>query len=113
MAISACGYIAVRALGSRYGLPAAGFVSGFVSSSATIAAMGSRVVDDPQVLGPGVAAAVLSTVATVAQISIVLAATSPETLLALAVPLILAGFAAVTYGLSFAFSVGGEGPVFS
>ena len=106
MAISACGYIAVRALGSRYGLPAAGFASGFVSSSATIAAMGSRVVDEPRVLGPGVAAAVLSTVATVAQISIVVAATSPETLLALAVPLILAGFAAVAYGLIFAFSVG-------
>lgn len=106
MAISACGYIAVRALGSRYGLPAAGLASGFVSSSATIAAMGARVVDDPRLLGPGVAAAVLSTVATVAQISIVVAATSPETFLALAMPLILAGFAAVAYGLIFAFSLG-------
>ena len=38
------------------------------------------------------AARTLSTVATVAQISIVVAATSPETLLALAVPLTFAGF---------------------
>jgi uncharacterized membrane protein (DUF4010 family) len=106
MAISACGYIAVRALGSQYGLPAAGFASGFVASSATIAAMGAKVVAEPRLLGPAVAAAVLSTVATVAQISIVVAATSPETLLALAVPLILAGFAAVAYGLIFAFGVG-------
>jgi uncharacterized membrane protein (DUF4010 family) len=30
MAISACGYVAVRALGARYGLPAAGLASGFV-----------------------------------------------------------------------------------
>jgi len=104
MAISACGYIAVRALGSRYGLPVAGFASGFVSSSATIAAMGAKVVAEPGLLGPAVAAAVLSTVATVAQISIVVAATSPETLLALAVPLTFAGLAAVAYGLIFAFS---------
>jgi uncharacterized membrane protein (DUF4010 family) len=105
MAISACGYIAVRALGSRYGLPAAGFASGFVSSSATIAAMGARVVEDASLLVPAVGAAVLSTVATVAQISIVVAATSPETLSALAVPLSLAAVAAVAYGLLFAFSV--------
>jgi uncharacterized membrane protein (DUF4010 family) len=104
MAISACGYVAVRALGSRYGLPAAGFASGFVSSSATIAAMGAKVVAEPRLLGPAVAAAVLSTVATVAQISIVVAAISLETLLALAVPLSLAGLAAVAYGVLFAFS---------
>lgn len=103
MAISACGYIAVRALGSRYGLPAAGFASGFVSSTATIAAMGAKVVAQPGLVGPAVAAAVLSTVATVAQISILLAATSPGTLFALAVPLTCAGVAAVAYGLLFAF----------
>ena len=66
--------------------------------------MGARVVAEPGLLGPAVAAAVLSTVATVAQISIVVAATSPETLLALAVPLTFAGLAAVAYGLIFAFS---------
>ena len=104
MAISACGYIAVRALGSRYGLPAAGFASGFVSSSATIAAMGAKVIAEPGLLGPAIAAAVLSTVATVAQISIVVAATSSETLVALAVPLSCAGLAAVAYGLLFAFN---------
>ncbi len=103
MAISACGYIAVRALGSRYGLPAAGFASGFVSSSATIAAMGAKVVAEPRLLGPAVAAAVLSTVATVAQIAIVVAATSPETLLALAAPLGIAGLTAVAYAALFAF----------
>jgi uncharacterized membrane protein (DUF4010 family) len=108
MAISACGYIAIRALGSRYGLPAAGFASGFVSSSATIAAMGARVVAEPRLLGPAVSAAVLSTVATVIQISIVVAATSPDTLLALAVPLTFAGLAAVAYGLLFAFGIRGE-----
>lgn len=42
MAISALGYVAMRALGSRYGLPLAGFASGFVSSTATIYSMGER-----------------------------------------------------------------------
>lgn len=104
MAISASGYVAVRALGSRYGLPVAGLASGFISSSATIAAMGARVIAEPGLLGPAVAAAVLSTVATVAQISIVVGATSPETLVALAIPLSCAGLAAVTYGVLFAFN---------
>lgn len=38
MSISAAGHIAVRVLGARFGLPTAGLASGFVSSTATIAA---------------------------------------------------------------------------
>jgi len=103
MAISACGYIAVRTMGSRYGLPIAGFASGFVSSSATIAAMGAKAADAPELIRPAAAAAVLSTVATVAQLSIVVAAISPDTLTALTLPLACAGSVAVAYGLIFAF----------
>src|SRR5262249_40463800 len=39
MALSAAGYIALRLAGPRYGLAIAGFASGFVSSTACIAAM--------------------------------------------------------------------------
>ncbi len=42
MGIGALGYILVRIVGPRYGLPLAGFASGFISSSATIGAMGGR-----------------------------------------------------------------------
>ena len=42
MAISAAGYVAVRLFGARFGLPLAGAISGFISSTATIGAMGSR-----------------------------------------------------------------------
>lgn len=111
MAISACGYVALRALGVRYGLPATGLASGFVSSSATIAAMGARVREDPRLLGPAVAGAVLSTVATVAQVALLVAATSPATLTALVPPLIFAGSAAVAYGLLFAFRLTDSVPV--
>src|SRR6185436_7318198 len=37
LAVSAAGYIAVRSLGVRFGLPLAGLASGFISSTATIA----------------------------------------------------------------------------
>jgi uncharacterized membrane protein (DUF4010 family) len=42
MAVSALGYVALRVVGARHGLPLAGFLSGFISSTATIHAMGRR-----------------------------------------------------------------------
>jgi uncharacterized membrane protein (DUF4010 family) len=78
MAISAAGYILVRTLGDRFGLAIAGLASGFISSVATIGAMGTRGRTSPAVLGAAVAGAVLSTVATILQMCAVLAATSTE-----------------------------------
>ena len=101
MAISAAGYVAVRILGARFGLPIAGLASGFISSTATIGAMGARVRKTTDVLAAAVAGAVLSTVATIVQMAIVLAATDVTTLRALSVPLICAGLAAVVYGTAF------------
>ena len=101
MAISAAGYVAVRMLGARFGLPVAGFASGFISSTATIGAMGTRVRKNSGVIRAAVAGAALSTVATIVQMSLVLAATSMITLRALALPLICAGIAAVAYGIGF------------
>ena len=54
-------------------------------------------------LGSTVAGAVLSTVVTVTQITVVVAAMSSATALPLAEPLCFAGLAAVLYGLLFAF----------
>ena len=107
MAIGGAGHVAVRILGARAGLPIAGFAGGFVSSTATIGTMGSRARATP-VLGRAAAAgAVLSTVATVLQLAIVLGATSPATLRAMALPLALAGVAAVAYGLAVAWRSAG------
>lgn len=102
MAIGAAGHVAVRAMGSRLGLPLAGFLSGFVSSSATIASMGAKAANQPALTTPAVAAAIFSTVATVVQTAVVVGATSPPTLRALAVPLALAGLVSVVYGVLFA-----------
>ncbi len=101
MAIGAVGHVAVRAFGIRFGLPIAGLASGFVSSTATIGAMGSRAAGAPETLGAAVAGAVLSTLATVAQMAAVLAATSLPTLHALAPSLIAAGLTAAVYGFVF------------
>ena len=103
MAISAAGYIAVRMLGSRFGLPIAGLAAGFISSAATIAAMGGRASRQNDLIAGAVAGAVLSTLATVVQMALVLAATSPATLYALAAPIICAGLAAIVYGAIFTF----------
>jgi uncharacterized membrane protein (DUF4010 family) len=101
MAISAAGHLAVRLLGARFGLPLAGLASGFISSTATIGAMGARAAKSRDILAAAVGGAVLSTVATIVQMSIVLAATSATTLRFLAVPLVCAGLASVIYGAAF------------
>lgn len=101
MAISAAGYVATRWIGSTYGLPIAGLASGFISSTATIGAMGARLASNLQILRPAVAGAILSTVATIIQLSLVLAAVSPTALRAMSIPLILAAIAAVGYGAVF------------
>lgn len=105
MAISAAGYIAVRALGATHGLPLAGFVSGFVSSAATIAAMGSRSTESPAQLQPATSGAVLSTLATIIQMTIVLALTSPATLKHMSIPLLCAGAVAAAYAALFSLDI--------
>jgi len=101
MAISAVGHVAVRALGARFGLPIAGLASGFVSSTATIGAMGARAAKAPETLGAATAGAVLSTLATILQMGAVLAATSLPTLQAMTPSLVAAGVAAAVYGVAF------------
>lgn len=101
MAISAAGYILIRLLGARFGLPIAGLAAGFISSTATIGAMATRVRKNPGIMTAATAGAALSTVATIVLMSLVLAATSIATLRALAIPLLCAGIAATAYGIGF------------
>lgn len=98
ISIGAAGYIAVRLVGARFGLPIAGLASGFVSSTATIAAMGERAAHQPALARPAVAGAVVSNVATIFEMAIVLAAVSQPTFSLLRVPLMAAGGAAIVYG---------------
>jgi uncharacterized membrane protein (DUF4010 family) len=109
MGISSAGYVARRLWGPRLGLPLAGLAGGFVSSAATIGSMGRLAVERPALRRGAVAGAVLSTVATFVQMAVVLYATSPETLRAVARPLLFGGAAAVGYGAFFALRLARSG----
>ena len=97
MAINGLGYIAVRALGAKVGLTLAGLFSGFVSSTATIGAMGSRTKANPELHRSAVAGAAASSIATVVQLAIVIGLVSMPTLETLVPSLVLSGLAAVAY----------------
>jgi len=99
MFIGALGHLALRLLGSRTGLPLVGLVSGFISSIATIGAMGARVKKTPELMGTAVAGATLSSLSTVLQLVMLLTAIHPLTLHALKIPLLLGGLSIAIYGL--------------
>lgn len=98
LSISAAGHIALRTLGPRYGLPLVGFASGFISSAATIGSMGARAAREPEVLPAAVAGAVLSTVSTMVQMSIVLWITHRTTFASMRLALLCGGISAIIWG---------------
>lgn len=104
LGIGGAGHIATRAWGSRYGLPLAGLLGGFVSATATIGAMGARAKSMPQITRPAVAGALFASVATVAQMAVLLFIISRPVFSALAWPLIFAALAAVASALGYAFT---------
>ena len=111
LSISAAGYILLRVIGPRFGLPIAGLISGFVSSAATIASMGTRASLDPELIRAAVAGAVLSTVATMLQMAMVLQASAPELLAKLWISMMCAGVTAAAYGVVFTWkSIHHQGP---
>jgi uncharacterized membrane protein (DUF4010 family) len=87
MGLGAAGHAATRIAGPRYGLAVAGFASGFVSSSATIASMGGRSRAAPDLAGPAAAGSVTSTLGALIYLAALVAAANPKLLLPLALPL--------------------------
>lgn len=102
LGISVGGHLAERMLGARYGLLVSGFVAGFVSSSATIAAMGLRAKADPRGRNRAVAGGLASSIATVVFFAALVGSVDPRLLVPLSLPLGLAAGAAVGGTLLFA-----------
>ena len=98
MLIGAAGHIATRVVGARLGLPLSGFLSGFVSSTATIAEFGRRASDKPDEARSASAGATLSSVSSLIQIGIILFVLSPAMFVDGMPVLIGAGLAAGLYG---------------
>ncbi len=98
MAIGGAGYVSLRLLGPRLGLPVAGLAGGFVSSVATIGSMAGVSRRNPGLRQAAVAGAILSSVATIVQMAVVLAATSTAVLREVAPALGASGTVAVIAG---------------
>lgn len=98
MAIIAAGYVLQRLVGARWGLPLAGLLGGFASSTATIASMGQRARNDAAVLPSAVAGAALSSVPTVVQLALLLSVADLTTLRLLTAPLLAMGIVGAVYG---------------
>ncbi|MBY0237263.1 MAG: MgtC/SapB family protein, partial [Burkholderiaceae bacterium] len=78
LGLQAFGYLALRVLGAQTGLALAGLMSGLISSTATIAAMGHRTRAEPALFWACCAGAVMSTAATWLQVSLMLLALAPQ-----------------------------------
>jgi uncharacterized membrane protein (DUF4010 family) len=111
LAIHLVAHVAQRLLGPRWGLAIAGLASGFVSSSATIAAMGKQATEAPDRLRGAIAAATASTVATFAQMALLVGTASPRLLEAAWVPLAIGGATALVYAVVFALRASRTAPV--
>lgn len=77
LVLQAMGHVALRLLGPGGGVAAAGFFGGFVSSTATIATLGSTARQRPGWSGLAAGGAALSTVATWVQVMVLATALSP------------------------------------
>jgi uncharacterized membrane protein (DUF4010 family) len=97
LSIGAMGHVAARVAGPRLGIPMAAFFSGFISSTATIAALAGHAARDSALLNAAVAGAMLSSIATLIQMSVLLLVIDAAVLRALAAPLLCAGAAAALY----------------
>lgn len=91
LAVGMFGHIAQRALGERWGVPVAGFFSGFVSSTAVVASMGQRVRSGQSHIGSAAASALLANLASLVLFAGVIGAVIPELLVTMTWPLVLAG----------------------
>ncbi|MBT9505754.1 DUF4010 domain-containing protein [Rhodoferax sp.] len=99
MGMQAVGHVALRLFGTRLGLPLSGLVAGFVSSTATVAAMGARARQHPDMRVACIAGAWFSTVSTSVQIGLIALVLQPAALRSLGPALGCALGAAMLLGL--------------
>ena len=90
LGMQAAGHLAQRLMGDRAGLAASGLLGGFVSSTATISAMGSLVRSGQASMRLGLCASVLSTAATWLQMVLMASVVSPKGV-GLILPLVVVG----------------------
>ncbi|MBP6797838.1 MAG: DUF4010 domain-containing protein [Luteimonas sp.] len=91
MAIGALGHVALRVIGSRWGLVVSGFFSGYVSSTAATAGFGQRAKAQPALLNAAVGATMLANLASLSLFVPILLAVAPALLREIALELAAGG----------------------
>ena len=105
MAIGALGHVALRVIGSRWGLVVSGFFSGYVSSTAATAGFGQRAKAQPNLLYANVGATMLANLASLSLFVPILLAVAPALLREIALELAAAG-AVLVVGAALGFHRG-------
>ncbi len=85
LSVGMAGHLASRLVGARWGMPLAGFLSGFASSTAAVAGFGHRAREEANHVGPAAAGALFANLGSLALFSAVIGTASPA-LLRLASP---------------------------
>ena len=91
MAIGALGHVALRVIGSRWGLVVSGFFSGYGSSTAATAGFGQRAKAQPALLNAAVGATMLANLASLSLFVPILLAVAPALLREIALELAAGG----------------------
>jgi uncharacterized membrane protein (DUF4010 family) len=89
MTISAASYILIRLFGEKYGVIASGFASGFISSTATVFALGKKVSDHLITNNKALAGLCLSSISSLISIILVMSIFGVDHLDALLMPFII------------------------
>jgi uncharacterized membrane protein (DUF4010 family) len=91
LAVGMAGHVALRSVGARFGLPLAGFLAGFASSTAAVLGFGQRARAEALHTGPAAAAALFANLGSLALFAGVIGAGAPQLLQQAALPLAAAG----------------------
>jgi len=91
MGVGMLGHICMRISGVQWGLPLAGFFTGFISSTAAVAEFGRKAHEKPELEWDASAAALLSVMSSLMLFTLVLGASAPALMQSVVWPLIAAG----------------------
>jgi uncharacterized membrane protein (DUF4010 family) len=111
MAIGALGHISSRHWGGHHGLALTGFAGGFVSSTATVYAMGKLSRDMPTQIHGAVMGAVLSSVSTIIQLFLLINLILPQLVMVFSWPLLSGVLCAILYATAMWSRAGPPLPV--
>lgn len=101
MGVGIVAHVCMRATGVRWGLPLAGFFSGFISSTVAVATYAKKTHEKPELESMACAAALLSTLSSLNLFTMVLGTSSPELLQSVKWPLVSACFTLLCCAIYF------------